>query len=125
MMNKFVAMTAVSIFATAIAHGTAIANSGVTSAADIATTNPSFEADAPADGESKNSSAGGWMVAANGTGNRNEKGSFNWWRNERARRLADIEDFLEQHKVEFDSFRAAPLGIKIEVPRVQWRDHLP
>ena len=68
MMNKFVAMTAVSIFATAAAHGTAIANSGAASAADITTTNPSFEADAPADGESKNSSAGGWMVAGNGTG---------------------------------------------------------
>lgn len=61
-MNKFAAMTAASIFAAAIAH------SGVTSAADITTINPSFEADARADGESKNSFAGGGVAVRDGSG---------------------------------------------------------
>ena len=49
------------------------------------------------------------MAAHDGNGHRNGNGIFNWWRNERARRLADLEDFLKQNQegVGFVSFRTA------------------
>ena len=60
-MYKFAAMTAVSILAT-----------------PIATMNPSFEADARADGKSKNSFAGGGVASHDGNGHGNMNGIFNW-----------------------------------------------
>ncbi|MGR3717380.1 MAG: hypothetical protein ACU0B1_11620, partial [Thermohalobaculum sp.] len=80
-MNNLVAMAATSILATVIAH------SGVTSAAEITTNNPSFEANAGADGQPEILFVGGGVAAHGGTNN--------WWRNERARRLADLEDYLD------------------------------
>jgi len=97
-MNNLVAMAAATIFATVVAH------SGVTSAAEITTNNPSFEANAGADGQPEILFVGGGGKARGGTNN--------WWRNERARRLTDLEDYLDQNDDAFVSFRTAPLAIK-------------
>ena len=91
MMNKFVAMTAVAILATTIAH-------------------IGFEADAGADGKSENSISAGEVASQIGSGNGQE--TYNWWRKERARRLALLAGYLKQNKEEFDSFRTAPLAFK-------------
>lgn len=39
-------------------------------------------------------------------------GPYSWWRNERARRLVEIQHYLEKNHAAFESFRTAPLSIK-------------
>ena len=67
-----------------------------------------------ADSGENNSGVLACQLQSNSTkaSDKNGNGVYKWWRGERARRQAEIDQYLADYQLEFDSFRTAPLAIR-------------